>query len=91
MKVLLLNPPTIDEKQFIREGRCTQEQGVWATLWPPLSLATMGAVLEEDGRTVKIVDCPAQEISWNGLEQVISAFSPDVVVWSTGTCLLYTF
>ena len=85
MKVLLLNPPTIDEKQFIREGRCTQEQGVWATLWPPLSLATIGAVLEEDGCTVKIVDCPAQEISWNALEQVITAFLPDVVIWSTGT------
>ena len=61
MKVLLLNPPTIDEKQFIREGRCTQEQGVWATLWPPLSLATIGAVLEEDG-VVKIVDCPARKL-----------------------------
>ena len=85
MKVLLLNPPTIDEKQFIREGRCTQEQGVWATLWPPLSLATIGAVLEEDGCTVKIVDCPAQEIPWNALEQVITAFLPDVVIWSTGT------
>jgi radical SAM superfamily enzyme YgiQ (UPF0313 family) len=85
VKVLLLNPPTIDEKQFIREGRCTQEQGVWATLWPPLSLATIGAVLEEDGRTVKIVDCPAQEISWHGLTQVITTFLPDVVIWSTGT------
>ena len=34
---------------------------------------------------VKIVDCPAQEISWNELEKVITAFLPDVVIWSTGT------
>ena len=46
---MLLNPPTQDNKKFIREGRCTQEQGVWATLWPPVSLATIGAVLEHDG------------------------------------------
>jgi radical SAM superfamily enzyme YgiQ (UPF0313 family) len=85
VKVLLLNPPTIDEKQFIREGRCTQEQGVWATLWPPLSLATIGAVLEEISCRVQIVDCPAQGVAWNELEQVIKTFTPDLVVWSTGT------
>lgn len=85
MKVLLLNPPTIDEKQFIREGRCTQEQGVWATLWPPLSLATIGAVLEEASSRVQIVDCPAQGVPWHALEQLIKTFIPDLVVWSTGT------
>ena len=85
MKVLLLNPPTIDEKQFIREGRCTQEQGVWATLWPPLSLATIGALLEEDSCGVQIVDCPAQGVKWHALEQLIRTYMPDLVVWSTGT------
>jgi radical SAM superfamily enzyme YgiQ (UPF0313 family) len=85
VKVLLLNPPTIDEKRFIREGRCTQEQGVWATLWPPLSLATIGAVLEEASCRVQIVDCPAQGVPWHALEQLIRAFMPDLVVWSTGT------
>jgi radical SAM superfamily enzyme YgiQ (UPF0313 family) len=85
VKVLLLNPPTIDEKQFIREGRCTQEQGVWATLWPPLSLATIGAVLEEDSCGVQIVDCPAQGVPWHALEQLIKTFMPDLVIWSTGT------
>jgi radical SAM superfamily enzyme YgiQ (UPF0313 family) len=85
MQILLLNPPAHDNKKFIREGRCTQEQGVWATLWPPLSLATMGAVLEEDGHVVKIVDCAAQEISRNALGHVIRDFLPEAVIWSTGT------
>ena len=65
MNIILLNPPTRDDKKFIREGRCTQEQGVWATLWPPLSLATLGAVLEKDGHKVTIYDCAAQGKSWN--------------------------
>lgn len=85
MKILLLNPPAHDNKKFIREGRCTQEQGVWATLWPPLSLATMGAVLEEDGHVVKIVDCAAQEMSRNALGDLTRDFVPGAVIWSTGT------
>ncbi len=85
MKVLLCNPPALDDKKFIREGRCTQEQGVWATLWPPISLATIGAVLEEDGHEVRIIDCAAQEIGWEELEQRIDDFLPQVVIWSTGT------
>jgi len=85
MKVLLLNPPTLDNKKFIREGRCTQEQGVWATLWPPISLATIGAVLEEVGHEVRIVDCAAKGMSWDELEQLINSFLPQILIWSTGT------
>lgn len=85
MKILLLNPPTLDDRKYIREGRCTQEQGVWATLWPPISLATIGAVLEEDGHEVKIVDCAAQEIKRDELDRLIENFLPQVVIWSTGT------
>ncbi len=85
MKIFLLNPPTKDDKKFIREGRCTQEQGVWATLWPPISLVTIGAVLEKDGHEVKVVDCAAQGVSWEELKQLIEKFLPHVVIWSTGT------
>ena len=80
MKLLLINPPTSNDKKFIREGRCTQEQGVWATLWPPLSLATMGAVLEEAGHVVQIVDCAAQEMSRSELEHVIRDVMPGAVI-----------
>jgi radical SAM superfamily enzyme YgiQ (UPF0313 family) len=58
---------------------------VWATLWPPISLAAIGAVLEEDGHEVMIIDCAAQEIGWRELEQRIDDFLPQIVIWSTGT------
>lgn len=85
MKVVLLNPPAPDKKKFIREGRCTQEQGVWATLWPPISLAMIGAVLEQDGHSVRIIDCPAEGMSREELSNHIKGFHPGLVMWATGT------
>jgi anaerobic magnesium-protoporphyrin IX monomethyl ester cyclase len=85
MKVVLFNPPTKTNKKFIREGRCTQEQGVWATLWPPISLAMIGAVLEQEGHDVCILDCPAEGIGWALFKKTFAAFSPGLALWSTGT------
>ncbi|MCP4716065.1 MAG: hypothetical protein GY868_13190, partial [Deltaproteobacteria bacterium] len=85
MKILLLNPPTETDRKFIREGRCTQEQGVWGTLWPPVSLAVIGAVLERDGHAVSIHDCPAEDILRPALVDIIRADVPGLVIWSSGT------
>ncbi len=85
MHVLLLNPPAGGGRKFIREGRCTQEQGVWATLWPPLSLAGIGAVLERDGHQVRIMDCPAQGRTFDDVKMAIDGMNPGVIIWSTGT------
>lgn len=71
MKILLLNPPTYNNRAFIREGRCNQEQGVWTTLWPPITLATTGAMLEENGHEVEILDCAAQGMPVEELLRII--------------------
>jgi radical SAM superfamily enzyme YgiQ (UPF0313 family) len=85
MKVLLLNPPTVEGKGFIREGRCTQEGGVWTTLWPPISLATIAAVLESEGRSVRACDAAATGYPRATLLSDIERDPPDAVIWSTGT------
>jgi len=85
MKVLLLNPPTRTDIAFIREGRCTQEQGVWATQWPPITLATAGAILEEGGHIVEIIDCAAGNITRKSLLEKISSGGYDLAGWATGT------
>lgn len=85
MKILLANPPTQNNKLFIREGRCNQEQGAWSTLWPPVSLATAGAVLENRGHNVDILDCPAQMIDYEPFCQKITPGEYDIVCWSTAT------
>ncbi|MDY6951244.1 MAG: radical SAM protein [Thermodesulfobacteriota bacterium] len=85
MKILLLNPPTFDNKAFIREGRCNQEQGVWTTLWPPVSLATAASVLEREGHAVEVWDCAAHEIRLSVLLNRIRSGTYSLIVWSTAT------
>lgn len=68
MKVLLVNPPYFNSKyKFI---------GLVA---PPLGIAYMAAVLEENDIDVKIIDAAALEMSWETLETEIKGISPDIV------------
>jgi len=83
-KILLVNPPFGRGKGYSREGRCTQEAGFWATPWPPYSLAMLAAVLRK-GNSVRILDCPARNISENKLSAVVARSAPDIVMASVGT------
>ena len=85
MKVLLFNPPGPAGRGYTREGRCTQEEGVWASCWPPLSLATAAALLERDGHDVRLVDFPASGGDKSSLAAIVSREQPGLTVWSTGT------
>lgn len=85
LSIFLLNPPTINSEKFIREGRCTQQIDVWGTLWPPVSLATIGALLLNDGFKVNIFDCPARQFGIDDLKNLIISHKPGIIIWSTGT------
>jgi radical SAM superfamily enzyme YgiQ (UPF0313 family) len=85
MKILLLNPPTPDNKAFIREGRCNQEQGVWSALWPPITLAASGALLEARGHNAEILDCAAAGIPHPQLLNKIRKSPYQLAVWTTAT------
>ncbi|MBM4240421.1 MAG: radical SAM protein [Euryarchaeota archaeon] len=68
MKVLLINPPHMSSKyKFI---------GLVA---PPLGIAYIAAVLEENGVDVRIIDASALEMDWPTLKREISKYSPDLV------------
>lgn len=84
-KILLLNPPHPEGKGFTREGRCTQEAGVWATQWPPVSLATTASLLERDGHILRVIDCPAVGLDRARLGALAKTFQPDFVFWTTAT------
>lgn len=90
MKVLLFNPPTPDGKKFIREGRCTQEEGAWSTLWPPVSLATAAAVLERAGHTVSVRDFPAEGAGMANVDRFVQTLRPDLAIWSSATASINT-
>lgn len=67
MKVLLIEPP----------------KKTWGVMGdykaPPLGLAQLAAVLDEEGIPVKIVDCNAQGIRWSALREVIAESSPNLI------------
>lgn len=85
MKVYLLSPPSDDGSKRVREGRCQAQEGIWITLWPPISLAQIASVLEGRGLTVKVTDASAEEIDEKRLEEILLAFSPDVLMINTST------
>ena len=83
--ILLFNPPVPSGRGYTREGRCTQEAGVWGTQWPPLSLATAVAALRGDGRRVTLRDYPAAGLGMKALMDDLEALRPALAIWSTGT------
>ncbi len=84
-KILLFNPPAPEGRRYTREGRCTQEAGIWGTQWPPVSLTTTAALLEKDGHMVRVVDFPAGNGDMETLKGLVIRDRPDFAFWTTGT------
>lgn len=68
MKVTFINPPQIDSKYKF--------MGV---ISPPLGLAYMASVLEENDIEVNIIDASALEMTWEDLEDQLLQYEPQVV------------
>ncbi len=85
MRVLLLNPPAADGVRQVREGRCMQRAGAWTAVWTPISLATCAAVLRRGGHEVRLRDCIVEDIDFNRLAYIVSAFRPGLVVFNAVT------
>lgn len=82
MKVLLLNPP--HHEKTIKEGRCEQKGELFETVFPPLQMAYLAAILKKKAE-VKILDCIAQNISIEHLTQLYISEKPDKVFVNTTT------
>ncbi|MEL7670421.1 radical SAM protein [Methanobacterium sp.] len=68
MKITFINPPQTNSKyKFI---------GVVA---PPLGIAYMAAVLEENNFDVSVIDASAMDMTWETLEEEIGENSPELV------------
>lgn len=85
MKVYLVNPPGPNNIKMVREGRCMQRKGAWTTVWPPVTLATIAAMLLEKGFEVKLSDCIVEDIDINALIANIVSFDPDILLINTAT------
>ena len=81
MKVLLLSPPFVPD--YMRNARCDYV-GISDTQWPPIWLAYCGALLEERGHAVKLIDAPAEKLNQDTALSEAVKFSPDLgVIYSS--------
>jgi len=63
---------------FINPRRVIEKQNIWSTVssvTPPLGLATLAAVLEQDGHVADIIDGAALDLD---IPAIVSKISPDV-------------
>ncbi len=83
-KVLLIVPPT---GRYIREDRCQTpiEKLKTVALRPPIDLLYTAAAFESAGCDCRLVDYPAEELSWDHLEKTLREWAPDLLVMSITT------
>ena len=83
LKILLINPPRVDGFPVVREERFEHKD--IGSVYPPLSLLYMAAILEKNpGYDVKIIDANGFDISIKRLQAGMEEIRPDVVITRCG-------
>lgn len=85
LRVLLLNPPGPRGCGYIREGRCEQRLSSFAYRMPPISLASIAALLLRNGHEVRILDAGTRPLPLEEVAYRVAAFRPDLVVFNVAT------
>ncbi|MEM2153225.1 MAG: radical SAM protein [Candidatus Bathyarchaeia archaeon] len=80
MRIYLLNPPYFP--RFGREMRW-QDTGRGGTLYYPIWLSYAAGLLESNGHTVRLVDCPAWNWNVGDVLKDMKVFNPEMVVVDT--------
>jgi len=70
MKTLILNPPSFDGFQYVKEGRCESRKG--GQLTPPITLGIISALLTKNKIKNDLYDFMAQPVSLNKFKKIIS-------------------
>jgi len=65
-----------------------QAKESWVSLWMPLSIAYIAAILRQE-HEVKLIDCIAENISLEDLKKEITKFSPNLIVINTAFPSIY--
>ncbi len=85
LRIQMINPPAASGVDMVREGRCMQRAGAWTAVWAPISLATIAAVLEDEGAGCRLDDCIIEGLDKDELLQRARAFQPRMFVINTAT------
>lgn len=80
LDVLVLNPPSPDGDLFLRDiarvGRRTRD----GIIWPQTALAQIGAVMQEAGYTVDVIDAIGLMMSWEDFERYMWKHKPRYMI-----------
>lgn len=80
LDVLVLNPPSPDGDLFLRDiarvGRRTRD----GIIWPQTALAQIGAVMQQAGYTVDVVDAIGLGMTWEQFERYMLTNKPRYMV-----------
>lgn len=80
LDVLVLNPPSPDGDLFLRDiarvGRRTRD----GIIWPQTALAQIGAVIQEAGYTVDVIDAIGLGMTWEAFEKYMLKHKPRYMV-----------
>jgi len=85
MRVFLINPPSADGVEMVREGRCMQRRSAWGAVWPPISLASIAGILEINGFECRLRDCIVEQVDLNRLIKEALSFNPELMIVNTAT------
>jgi anaerobic magnesium-protoporphyrin IX monomethyl ester cyclase len=85
VRIALLNPPY--PYKVVREGRCQHETAIWDSVFPPLSLATLAALLRDEHEVI-VLDSIAEQKSESAVLVQLEAFGPELVVASISTPMI---
>ncbi|MEK6972537.1 MAG: radical SAM protein [archaeon] len=87
MKILMLNPPF--KHKYSRSSR-SPAVTKGGTIYYPLWLAYATAALEKEGFEAKLIDAPAENLSFEDVLKVTEEFKPDLIVSETSTASIYS-
>jgi anaerobic magnesium-protoporphyrin IX monomethyl ester cyclase len=80
LDVLVLNPPSPDGDLFLRDiarvGRRTRD----GIIWPQTALAQIGAVVQEAGYTVDVIDAIGLGMTWEAFERYMWEHKPRYMI-----------
>jgi anaerobic magnesium-protoporphyrin IX monomethyl ester cyclase len=90
MRVLLLNPPFLEEHGKFSRSQRSPAITKSGTLYYPMWLAYAAGLLEQHGFAVTLWDCPADRIPFARVRDYIREQRPDLVVLDTSTPSIYS-
>jgi radical SAM superfamily enzyme YgiQ (UPF0313 family) len=85
VKLLLLNPPCLDDTVMVKEGRCMQRRGAWGYVMAPVTMVTIATMARSVGHDVTVMDCPGDGTRFPEMLDAVRRLAPDLVLVNTST------